>query len=704
MGTYRQGVIGHGYNEAMLRVEHRPEHRPHTPDELLRMLDEYTEAGVDAWWYSVSAKGSYPLFPSRVLPYKQDAATDLYPWLVEAAHARGMVMVSWEYLNTAPLLMEQHPDWRVRYLEGPVLYEPTARHDHFACILSPYGDLLKEYCVEVFSDLGFDVIWFDGCYQYACGIDGFRWTCCCERCAEAFGRATGMEIPQRVNWQNNVFRAYLDWRYRLFEDYWHDLSTYVRERCPESLVVFNFFNRHYMGATSGNPLHRRRMPALIAAEGWSPSVVMQTKTLRAVNDTYAPEVWTSLLDGTHPGYPSRPNPDPAGSLYFAGAAATAGGYASFGLGGPHAYNSTLRALADGLRPLRGLVGGQEACRCGVVLSGYTKDFGHAGNPNDRSGASRHQPAVDAVYGMGYLLDALHHPYAIILDNMLTQDVISDYDTIILPDVRCMDDSAARVLAEYVENGGTLVATGETGTRDRFGRMRAQGLLDDIFGIIARNETSDYCILEPVADRLQGRGLPPQYMIGGQARLVTVRGDTRVLALARTCAFAGKVTPQGHTLACPAGRPGATPAVGAAVCERASGKGKAIYIAPNISLDYAVNPSRRGRELVNRLLENLPRDFITDAPTNVLISLWRQPNRLVVHILNQPATMITRKTGEFVAYPEDSTPTGPIRIRVHGVRSEHVDSPNASISSRITGNATEIILESVLQHAVLTIRT
>jgi hypothetical protein len=57
-------------------VEHRPKRKPHSREEILRILDTLVEGGVDAWWYSVSGKGSYPLFPSRILPHEEKVAID----------------------------------------------------------------------------------------------------------------------------------------------------------------------------------------------------------------------------------------------------------------------------------------------------------------------------------------------------------------------------------------------------------------------------------------------------------------------------------------------------------------------------------------------------------------------------------------------------------------------------------------------------
>lgn len=63
------------------RIEYRLFSGPHTQEELVVMLDNFQAAGAQAWWYSVAAKGYDPLFPSNVLPYR-DNAVDCYSCLV----------------------------------------------------------------------------------------------------------------------------------------------------------------------------------------------------------------------------------------------------------------------------------------------------------------------------------------------------------------------------------------------------------------------------------------------------------------------------------------------------------------------------------------------------------------------------------------------------------------------------------------------
>ena len=698
-------TIGHGYNDCILRVEHRPLEKPHTREELIEILDLLKNAGVEAWWYSVSAKGSYPLFPSKVLPYKKDVAVDYYPWLVEEAHKRDIVIFSWEYLNTAPLLMEEHPEWRVKYLRGPeIVKEEKERHNHFACFNSPYGELLKDFCVEVVNDIGFDGIWFDGCYQFGPAVHGFRWTCCCEYCARKFKNTTGLNIPQNIDWQDPVFHEFIKWRYRFFADYWKELADYVRSKNKTALIAYNFFNRHYRGAVSGSPLENYKTDALIASEGTIKTLKMQIKTLRAVSDNYPPEVWTPLLDGVKLSYPSRPNPDPASSVFYAQAAAAAGGYASFGLGlAPAEYVGTLKTMSKALALLKGNVGGEAVKMCGLLYSGMTKDFAYEPVPGASHFADKNKPVVDNVYGTGFMLDALHYPYEVVLDNQLNK--LDDYKVVILPDAQCMADSSLEYLRRYVENGGILVALGECGTQTLSGEIRDNGVLDPLFGIRKRYDNRDYCVLEPVVDYLKNDGLPDKYMISGKGRLLEVDDDVEVLACGRISETKRGIPnhdkqTEDNKVIRKENITGVSDS-GIAICRRQIGKGKAVYIVPAIGSDYSQNPNRRSREVFKRVLGKIELPYTVKAPANVLVSAWRKDGRLIFHILNQPASMLNMSGFASALNPEDFAPTGPVEISLSGDFTE-VSSPYPGLrfDYEKKENLISIIIPIIEQHAII----
>src|SRR5207247_1543168 len=54
--------------------------------------------------------------------------------------------------------------------------------------------------------------------------------------------------------------------------------------------------------------------------------------------------------------------------------------------------------------------------------------------------------------------------------------------IVLPNIALMSDAQAHSLRSYVESGGSLMATFETGMYDESGQPRSESALGDLFGI------------------------------------------------------------------------------------------------------------------------------------------------------------------------------------------------------------------------------
>ena len=724
----RPDAPGFGYPITPYRIEHRPAYGPHSREDLLGILDLLQDCGVKAWWYSVSTKGSYPIFRSRHLPYRDDAV-DYLPWLADEAHRRGIALFSWEYLSTAPMLGDLHPDWRWRLFDwdGPTIPRDT----HYVCYNSPYGQLLKDFCVEVVNDLRFDGIWFDGAFLFGHGMTG-TYACCCDFCTTRYRRQTGRPMPATVDLRELAFREYLEWRQNDHTEYWRELSRYVYDRNPNAIIVMNYFNRFWQGPECGSPLRRMAgdapegpdgtikpaMKAMIAAERghWPQQVLLMTKTLRAINDNFPPEVWAPGTDSTGG---QSPDLNPANLLFHAWTCATGGGFASFGVGtnlspegGPLGdCRSLFTALTAALEPLAPYVGGEPERLIGLVQSGATKDYAHVREDGKGSDPG---PAWAAVHGMHNLLNGLHLPTTVLLDNMLCDPFLDRYAAVVLPDVQCISDEAAGQLQRYVQNGGVLLAVGETGTLTPLGETRSTGALDDLLGISWRDTDTcrpvvsllDEALTAPFPDAELAAangfssGLPPALRLCGQLRLVRAGTAQTVATASYSPGPGGKVfSPQGLV------RPerGETVA-GAAILVREVGRGRAIALAANIAREYCeAGPRQRSRELVGRLLlDRLTPPFLTDAPPNVVVALWRQRARRVFHLLNVPSALLFLPFGKPPAYlPEDITPTGPVRLSLPGEWTD-VSSPTHPdrVTAQVRGGRIEIVLARLDTHAVI----
>ncbi|MBD0279761.1 MAG: beta-galactosidase trimerization domain-containing protein, partial [Flavisolibacter sp.] len=98
---------------------------------------------------------------------------------------------------------------------------------------------------------------------------------------------------------------------------------------------------------------------------------------------------------------------------------------------------------------------------------------------------------DEYEGMIKLLTEEHIMYDIIEPSALGTDrtprKLQDYDALILPDVSNMDDRLISVIDSYVKNGGKILATGFTSTKDALGRPMNSIRLQSL-GVVPSFET------------------------------------------------------------------------------------------------------------------------------------------------------------------------------------------------------------------------
>jgi hypothetical protein len=91
-------------------------------------------------------------------------------------------------------------------------------------------------------------------------------------------------------------------------------------------------------------------------------------------------------------------------------------------------------------------------------------------------------ALDSVQGMYLLLNEARMPFDVVLDSDLSLDRLTRYSTLILPNMALMSDAQAKQIEAYVAQGGSLLATFETGLFDSAGKARSDFALAALFDI------------------------------------------------------------------------------------------------------------------------------------------------------------------------------------------------------------------------------
>ncbi len=90
--------------------------------------------------------------------------------------------------------------------------------------------------------------------------------------------------------------------------------------------------------------------------------------------------------------------------------------------------------------------------------------------------------LDSVQGMYSILTEARVPFDVVLSDDLSAEKLKDYSVLILPNVAWMSDAQKSQIEAFVQHGGSLMATFETGLYDENGKPRSDFALADLFGV------------------------------------------------------------------------------------------------------------------------------------------------------------------------------------------------------------------------------
>ncbi|MFC0772396.1 alpha-amylase family protein [Terrimonas alba] len=115
---------------------------------------------------------------------------------------------------------------------------------------------------------------------------------------------------------------------------------------------------------------------------------------------------------------------------------------------------------------------------GRVPGGY---WGDPVNPNERGNST------DYLQGIYYALLEGRFVFDFIHVNDLTPEGLKNYNALILPNIALLSNEQANNLKSFVNRGGSLLATFETGMYDEWGKPRNDFALSDIFDVHLKSD-------------------------------------------------------------------------------------------------------------------------------------------------------------------------------------------------------------------------
>ncbi len=661
-------------------------------------LDYFQRTKSDA--VCLSGGGCVAYYPTQI-PFHHRSAwlgdRDVLGDLIQGCRKLGMVVI----VRTDPHATYDdaaaaHPEWIAADESGRPRRHWASPEMWVTCGLGTYNfEFMTTVKQEIMSRYHVDGIFinrWDGSGQ-----------CFCGQCVKNFKEATGFELPRTNDPQDPARRAYILWRQQRLFDLWQTWDRAVRAINPDSCVIPNTGG----GATSS--LDMKKIGALAptlmadrqARHGLMPpwAIGMNAKEYRAALDQKpVVGIFSVGVEEPYRWKDSVQNGDEI-RLWVAGLVANGMRPWFTKFGGVLYDQRWLKPVEEIYQRLAGwekyLRNERPLARVGVVYSQQTGWF--AGNAVE-----------DHINGWYQALIEARIPFELVHDRRLDAAHIGQFKTLILPNVIALSDDQCRQIREFVERGGSIIATHETSLCDEWGVRRNNFGLAELFGVdfsgrIDARMQNTYLRLEHETVRdhplLMGLADAPRIIHGVSRVEVAPREKFPPMPLTLIPGYPDlpmeKVYPRVEK----------TDVAQVFLREpNASAAGRMVYFPWDIDRTFwEVLSTDHGRLLRNAVAwaTNEPPPVTVTGPGLLDVTVWRQKNSLTVHLVNLTNPMFMKgPVRELIPLGEQQ-----VRIRLSDglrVKQVHLLAAGKNPHVRHDGSDLVVTVPSVLDHEIVAV--
>ncbi|MCP5116955.1 MAG: twin-arginine translocation signal domain-containing protein [bacterium] len=438
-------------------------------------IDFFRRTHCDA--VNLSAGGCVCYYPTKI-PFHHKSRwlgdRDAFGELYEACRKLGMVVVA----RTDPhsILDEAfraHPEW-VQITAGGEPRKHWATPGRWVtCALGPYN---FEYMTEIHREI-VSLYKVDGIFSNRWAGHGI---CYCESCHRRFRDATGEKLPRTDDPHHPARRAYILWRQERLFELWRVWDKAIRDIHPGARYIANSGG----GALSSldmktigemaDTLYADRQARRGLTPPWAAG--KNAKEYRATLGRKAIAGITSV--GVEERYRWKDSVQNGDEVRLWMADGVANGlrpwFVKFsGTVHDHRWMKPVEQFYTWHKSAEGYLRNERPlARVAMLYSQQSAWF--YGGPHAR------EKVEDHTLGFYQALVEARIPFEMVHDRKL--DDVSQYRTLILPNIAALSDSQCDQLRAFVEDGGSLVATFETSLYDEWGKRRGEFGLADLFGL------------------------------------------------------------------------------------------------------------------------------------------------------------------------------------------------------------------------------
>ncbi len=544
------------------------------------------------------------------------------------------------YYNVHWLQLEfgmKHRDWLQVDSRGHII-DDLYGSGCAPCVNSPWRDWSFQGIRDM-AAYDIDGIFLDGPIFAPAG-------CYCESCRRLFRARFGAEIPAKEDWQDPVWRKFLEFRYASIAEYLRDAANVLKSAKPGCIIYMNCTG--LWPAWPAARSNRRLVPHqdMLGAEGGFLYYDLRTSPL------WKPGMTAKLLETQAAGKPTV--------IFIAGANK---GWDEYLLTPAETKLLYADTIANGASPWYGIplhcVGAAGAraaaemnhfilrnaeyfestvplANVALLWSDRTADYYRATVPvtdftPQGERLEKREAAGNFYSGFLGCYEAMarsHIPFRILDEDAVTPKALDAFDLLVAPNCACLSQKKAKAIDRYVREGGNLIASFETSRYDENGILLEDFSLSRVFGVEAGKGTFgplklDYMSItdlgSPITQDLSSSLLPcPTYGMEVLVRSAIPLAMYREKMPARYA----KLPPVSD-------KP--------AIVSNKYGKGRCLYIAGNFFEHYHGYHNPDYRRIVSNSAQAMAKPLVSlrDCPSSVEVVLRAQPGnaRLLVHLIN-----------------------------------------------------------------------
>ena len=605
-------------------------------------LDYFQRIHADA--ACLSAGGAVAFYPTEIpLHYRSKwlGSMDTFGDLVAGCRRLGMnVMARTDAHACHQDVYDLHPDWIAVDQHGKKRRHTSDPDYWITCALGPYNfDFMTSVHQEIMRRYKVD------------GIFTNRWAgsgmCYCEHCQKNFRDFSGLDLPRTRDPQNMARRQYILWNQARLFDLWRLWNVKIREVNPQASYIAN------AGGGALSPLDMATIGEL------APTLFADRQGRSGL---MAP--WANGKNGKE--YRATMGMKAIGGIF------------SVGNEDKYRWKDSVQSgdeirlwvadgIANGLRPWftkfnakvidhRWLPVVEEIykwhyanevylrndrsfARVGLVYSQQTAEF-YGG---ESAGAKVEDPAL----GFYQALVEARIPFDMVHDRLLDREHLAQFRCLILPNIAALSTRQCQQIEEFVDGGGSVVATFETSLYDEWGVRRSDFGLARIFGASYAGSVQDpmlnsYLSLEK--DPATGTYHPLLAGLEGASRIINAVRQVNVKPVGESGFSPLQVVPSYPDLPMEEVFPRPTTAHISGVFLRESGRGRVVYLPGDVdrtfwdflSVDHA-------KLLRNAVLwaTNEPTPVSVEGKGVIDVAVWGQKNSMTVHLVNLTNPMMMK---------------------------------------------------------------